>query len=245
MNRRRLTLKRIDPWSVLKFGIVANVALLVIGLIGFGIIWLVITQLDLIDKVCSSVGDLVLGLEDCGINGGALFGRLVLLGLLGVVVQTGIMVFLAFLYNLIADLTGGLTFGFLDESGDLQVGGARSVRTSDTSGSMKTASASGSSSSSSRGATSAGSSGRGASASGGPGSSSPTVAAGWSSRPDATMGTASGPASSEPDASDAPPPRQAGPASTGAGSWRPGDRPRADEEDLFWARDEDDDGRDR
>ena len=144
MNRRRLTLKRIDPWSVLKFGIVANLALLVIGLIGFGIIWLVITQLDIIDKVCTSVGDLVLGLEDCGINGGALFGRLFLLGLLGVVVQTGIMVFMAFLYNLIADLTGGLTFGFLDESGDLQAGGARSVRTSDTSASMATASSSGS-----------------------------------------------------------------------------------------------------
>lgn len=213
MNRRRLTLKRIDPWSVLKFGIVANLALLVIGLIGFGIIWLVITQLDLIDKVCSSVGDLVLGLEDCGINGGALFGRLLLLGLLGVVVQTGIMVFMAFLYNLIADLTGGLSFGFLDESGDLQAGGARSVRTSDTSGRMSTAS-----SSSSRGSS---------------GSPSPTVSAGWSSRPDSTMGATSSPGSQEPSTSDAPPSRQAGPASTGAGSWRPGDRPRSGEDDLF------------
>lgn len=214
MNRRRLTLKRIDPWSVLKFGIVANVALLVIGLIGFGIIWLVITQLDLIDKVCTSVGDLVLGLEDCGINGGALFGRLVLLGLLGVVVQTGIMVFMAFLYNLIADLTGGLSFGFLDESGDLQVGGARSVRTSETSGGMKAA---------------AGSSG----------SSSPTVAAGWSSRPDSTMGATAGPGSTEPKPSDAPTPKQAGPASTGSGSWRPSERTPDDE--LFGSRDDDND----
>lgn len=236
MNRRRLTLKRIDPWSVLKFGIVANLALLVIGLIGFGIIWLVITQLDLIDKVCTSVGDLVLGLEDCGINGGALFGRLFLLGLLGVVVQTGIMVFMAFLYNLIADLTGGLTFGFLDESGDLQAGGARSVRTSDTSASMATASSSG--------ATAAGS---GASGSMRPESSdssvSPAPTAGWSSRPDSTMGTASGPGSDDPKPADSPPARQAGPASTGAGSWRPSEPSRTAEDDLFGSRsrDEDDD----
>jgi hypothetical protein len=232
VNRRRLTLKRIDPWSVLKFGIVANLALLVIGLIGFGIIWLVITQLDLIDKVCSSVGDLVLGLEDCGINGGALFGRLFLLGLLGVVVQTGIMVFMAFLYNLIADLTGGLTFGFLDDSGDLQVGGARSVRTSDTSASMATASSASGSASGGSG------SARPSSESS---SSSPT--AGWSSRPDATMGTASGPGTAEPKPSEAPPARQAGPASTGAGSWRPSESSRKAEDELFGARgsEEDDD----
>jgi hypothetical protein len=232
VNRRRLTLKRIDPWSVLKFGIVANLALLVIGLIGFGILWLVITQLDLIDKVCSSVGDLVLGLEDCGINGGALFGRLLLLGLLGVVVQTGIMVFMAFLYNLIADLTGGLTFGFLDEAGDLQAGGALSVRTSDTS--LRTAAdrpgvgaATGDrpSTSSTTGATHVG--------------SSPTTAAGWSSRPDSTMGSASGPGSADPKPSEAPPVRPAGPASTGAGSWRPSDR--TGEDDLFGSRDREDD----
>lgn len=228
MNRRRLTLKRIDPWSVLKFGIVANLALLVIGLIGFGVIWLVITQLDLIDKVCTSVGDLVLGLEDCGINGGALFGRLFLLGLLGVVVQTGIMVFMAFLYNLIADLTGGLTFGFLDESGDLQSGGARSVRTSDTSASMATAAAGSGASGSTRPTSSES-------------SASPAPTAGWSSRPDSTMGTTSGPGSDDPKPADAPPARQAGPASTGAGSWRPSEPSRKAEDDLFGSRERDED----
>jgi len=235
VNRRRLTLKRIDPWSVLKFGIVANLALLVIGLIGFGILWLVITQLDLIDKVCSSVGDLVLGLEDCGINGGALFGRLLLLGLLGVVVQTGIMVFMAFLYNLIADLTGGLTFGFLDEAGDLQAGGARSVRTSDTSGNLRTASDRPSAGSSTGARPSIASPAGPSSAD----PSSPPVAAGWSSRPDSTMGTTAGPGSVDPKPSQAPPGRPAGPASTGEGSWRPSDR--SGEDDLFGSRGREDD----
>jgi hypothetical protein len=119
--RRKLTLKRIDPWSVLKFGFVINLALLGVVMLGLFIVWLVINQLDLIDKACDSVGRLLLDLDDCGVNGGNLFRTLFLLGLLSVVAQTGIMVFGAFLYNLIADLTGGLGFTFLDESGDLQL----------------------------------------------------------------------------------------------------------------------------
>ena len=114
MVRRRLTLKRIDPWSVLKFGFVANLSLLAIGMLGFAVVWFFIERLRLIDKVCEIA--IEMGFTACGINGGNLFRALFLLGLLGVVIQTGLMVFLAFLFNLIADLVGGLTFSFIDET---------------------------------------------------------------------------------------------------------------------------------
>lgn len=118
MIRRRLILKRVDPWSVLKFGFVVNVALMFVGMLGFWILWIVVGQLGLVEQFCDSVGSIVLDLRECALNGANIFRTLLLLGLLGVVVQTGIMVFGAFLYNLIADLTGGLGFTFLDESGD-------------------------------------------------------------------------------------------------------------------------------
>ncbi|MBW3657089.1 MAG: DUF3566 domain-containing protein [Actinobacteria bacterium] len=114
MVRRRLTLKRIDPWSVLKFGFVANLSLLAIGMLGFAVVWFFIERLRLIDQVCEIA--IEMGFSACGINGGNLFRALFLLGLLGVVIQTGLMVFLAFLFNLIADLVGGLTFSFIDET---------------------------------------------------------------------------------------------------------------------------------
>jgi hypothetical protein len=112
--RRRLTVRRLDPWSVLKFGAVANLALLAIGLLVAGVVWFVIDRLALVDQACSIALDV--GFTECGINAGNLFRALILLGLLWVVVQTAVLVFLAFLYNLIADLTGGLTIGVIDDT---------------------------------------------------------------------------------------------------------------------------------
>jgi hypothetical protein len=112
--RRRLTVRRLDPWSVLKFGAVANLALLAIGLLVAGVVWFVIDRLALVDQVCSIALDV--GFTECGINAGNLFRAMVLLGLLWVVVQTAVLVFLSFLHNLIADLTGGLTLTVLDDT---------------------------------------------------------------------------------------------------------------------------------
>jgi hypothetical protein len=123
--RRKLTLRRVDPWSVLKFGFVVNLALLLVGLLGFWILWIVVGRLGLVDQFCDSVGTIVLDLQECSLNGGNIFRTLLFLGLLGVVVQTGIVVFGAFLYNLISDLTGGLAFTFLDDSDDATLTTAR------------------------------------------------------------------------------------------------------------------------
>jgi hypothetical protein len=112
--RRRLTVRRLDPWSVLKFGAVANVALLAIGLLVAGVVWFVIDRLELVDQACSIALDV--GFTECGINAGNLFRALILLGLLWVVVQTAVLVFLSFLHNLIADLTGGLTLTVIDDT---------------------------------------------------------------------------------------------------------------------------------
>lgn len=129
MIRRKLTLKRVDPWSVLKFGFVVNIALLMVGLLAAWILWIVIGRLGLVDQFCDSVGSIVLDLQECSLNGGNIFRTLLLLGLLGVVVQTGMMVFGAFLYNLIADLTGGLGFTFFDEAGDATTTPGRTAST--------------------------------------------------------------------------------------------------------------------
>jgi hypothetical protein len=112
--RRRLTIKRLDPWSVLKFGAVANLALLAIFLLVMGVVWFIIERLELVDQACGIATDI--GFTSCGINAGNLFQALVLLGLLWAVVQTAVFVFLAFLHNLIADLTGGLVIGIVDDT---------------------------------------------------------------------------------------------------------------------------------
>ncbi len=114
MVRRRLTLKRIDPWSVLKFGAILNLAFLAIGLLIAGVVWFVADRLNLVDQVCGIAADV--GFTNCGFEPGPAFQVLVLLGLLWVVVQTAVLVFLAFLHNLIADLTGGLVVTMIDDT---------------------------------------------------------------------------------------------------------------------------------
>lgn len=114
MARRRMTLKRIDPWSVMKFGFIANLSLLGIVMLGATVIWFFIRRLELIEKVCDIA--ISVGFESCGVNGSNLFRTTLLLGALGAVVLTGIVVFLAFLHNLIAELVGGLSFTFVDDA---------------------------------------------------------------------------------------------------------------------------------
>ena len=114
MVRRRLTLKRLDPWSVLKFGFVANVVLLAVVLLVAMLVWFVVARLGLIEQLCTIALDV--GFTRCGVSFGAFMRALVLLGLLGVVVQTAVLVFLSFLHNLIADLTGGLSVTVYDRT---------------------------------------------------------------------------------------------------------------------------------
>jgi hypothetical protein len=111
--RRRMTVKRLDPWSVLKFGAFANVVLYAVFLLVAGVVWFIIDRLQLVDQACEIALDI--GFTSCGVNAGNLFQVLALLGGMWVIVQTAILVFLAFLHNLIADLTGGLVIGVIDD----------------------------------------------------------------------------------------------------------------------------------
>jgi len=92
-------------------------------------VWMIIDRLELVDQACNIA--LEVGFTACGVNAGNLFRALILLGLLWVVVQTAVLVFLAFLYNLIADLTGGLTFGIVDDTpaGPARATGPRTATT--------------------------------------------------------------------------------------------------------------------
>lgn len=112
--RRRMTITQIDAWSVLKFGFLLNLCLLAIALLGSVVVWFFVTRLGLIDQVCEIAEDLAF--QSCSINGANLFRAELLLGLLWVIVQSAIYVFLAFLHNLLADLVGGLRVTVVDDS---------------------------------------------------------------------------------------------------------------------------------
>ena len=106
MARRRMVIRRIDPFSVLKFGAVANLAVAAIGFVALSIVLRAVLGSGIVEQVCAIASDV--GFLECGVEMGGLTRLLAVLAVVWAVVQTALLVLLAFLHNLIADLTGGI-----------------------------------------------------------------------------------------------------------------------------------------
>ena len=106
MARRSMVIRKIDPFSVLKFGAVANLAVAAIGFVALSIVTRVVLGSGLVEQICEIASDV--GFLECGIDQGRVTRLLIVLGLVWAVVQTALLVLLAFLHNLVADLTGGI-----------------------------------------------------------------------------------------------------------------------------------------
>jgi hypothetical protein len=101
-----MVLRRIDPFSVLKFGAVVHLAVAAIGFVALTIVVRIVLGSGLVEQVCEIASDV--GFLDCGVDQGGLTRLLAVLAVVWAVVQTALVVLLAFLHNLVADLTGGI-----------------------------------------------------------------------------------------------------------------------------------------
>jgi hypothetical protein len=103
--RQAVTISRVDPWTVLKLSLVLYFGLLLVVMLGLTLFWAVLTQLGVIESLSSALAKLQL---DVVIHGGSLALGIFQVGLLNVILWSGINVFGAFGYNLVADVIGGL-----------------------------------------------------------------------------------------------------------------------------------------
>lgn len=103
---RRYMLKRVDPWSVLKFGAIVSLVLFLVLVLTVGFVWYVLTSFDLVNRGCDVALDV--GFTSCDIQAGVVFRASALVAGLIAVVHTAVLVFGAFLFNLIGELTGGI-----------------------------------------------------------------------------------------------------------------------------------------
>lgn len=112
---RRVTrvVRHVDPWSVFKIAIVANIVLYLIVLTAGVLLWNVAYATGTVDNVERFFESF--GWSSFEFNGGEIYHNAWIGGLFVVIGLTGLAVLLATLFNLITDLVGGMRFTVLEE----------------------------------------------------------------------------------------------------------------------------------
>jgi hypothetical protein len=112
-RRASLQVKRFDPWSVLKLSLVLGVAMFFVWLVAVGVLYTVLDGMGVWDKLNGTYSSLVSG--DGGsapaaplISAGRVFGIAAILGAINIVLISALATVSAFIYNVSADLAGGL-----------------------------------------------------------------------------------------------------------------------------------------
>jgi hypothetical protein len=113
-RRVRRVVRRVDPWSVLRFSLVFYACMLVVALVAGFLLWGAASTTGVIDNVERFVKELF-ALESFRINGGLIFRSTLLGGAVLVLLGAGANVLLAVLYNLTSDVVGGVEVVVLEE----------------------------------------------------------------------------------------------------------------------------------
>ncbi|WP_370945856.1 DUF3566 domain-containing protein [Amycolatopsis sp. cg5] len=112
-RRASLQIKRFDPWSVLKLSLVLGLAMFFVWLVAVGVLYTVLDGMGVWDKLNGTYSSLVGGEganapTDPLISAGRVFGIAAILGAINIVLVAALATVSAFIYNVSADLAGGL-----------------------------------------------------------------------------------------------------------------------------------------
>jgi hypothetical protein len=117
-RRVKVAIRKVNPWSVLKFSLLFYLCLMLVFLVGFVILWGILDAAGIVRSVEQlftefwGAGDVATGPNDpvtpFKINFWYLFRMMLVIGLVSVVLWAALTMFVTFLYNLISDLVGGI-----------------------------------------------------------------------------------------------------------------------------------------
>lgn len=113
VRRVSRVIRDVDPWSVLKVGLVFHFVLYLTLLVASVLLWSVASATGTIDNIERFLESF--GWESFQFDGSALFVNVLVLGLFAVVLLTALWVLAATVFNLITDLVGGIRVSVLEE----------------------------------------------------------------------------------------------------------------------------------
>ncbi len=120
-RRVKLTVSRVDPWSVMKMSFLLSVAVGIAGVVMITVLWMVLSSMGVFADINRTVEDVLSS------NNGSPFdlmdyiglGRVVslsiVIGVIDVILMTAISTLGAFLYNVCSSLVGGLQLTLTDD----------------------------------------------------------------------------------------------------------------------------------
>lgn len=114
VRRVRRLIRHIEPWSVLKIGLVFYLCVWGMAVIASQALWRTAETAGVIEKVERFIQELF-ALESFGFDTDKIFRLYMLAGLVLVIGGTALTVVLVVLFNLISDLMGGIRFTMIEE----------------------------------------------------------------------------------------------------------------------------------
>ena len=113
VRRVRRIIRRFDPWTVLKVSLVFNAIAALVFVLGLWVMWSLLLQ----KGIPGAITDLFDQVKISFVIEGETWGRVVIfLAVVWTIVATAAMTLGAVLYNLIADLVGGVEISVLEET---------------------------------------------------------------------------------------------------------------------------------
>jgi Transmembrane domain of unknown function (DUF3566) len=107
-RRARLFVKRIDPWSVMKFSFAVSFVLFFVLVVATAVLYLTLDQMSVFTSVNKVLTDIFGSDQNVKITATSVIGAAGALGLVLVVLFTALCTLAAFIYNVCADLVGGI-----------------------------------------------------------------------------------------------------------------------------------------
>jgi hypothetical protein len=107
-RRARLQLRHINPWTVLKFSCVLSIALFFVWLIVIGVLFGVLDGAGVIDKINETYTTIQGGSAKAPVTAGVVFGSAAIIGVVNIVLFIALSTVGSVVYNLCADLVGGV-----------------------------------------------------------------------------------------------------------------------------------------
>ncbi|WP_240643975.1 DUF3566 domain-containing protein [Antribacter gilvus] len=118
-RRVRLAVSRVDPWSVMKLAFLLSVAVAIMTVVATAVFWSVLNSLEVFTTIEKFAGEVVGTQSNVDLMQYVEFDRVVslatLIAICNIVLMTGIATIMAFLYNIVAALVGGVHMTLTDD----------------------------------------------------------------------------------------------------------------------------------